>query len=102
MLTRHDYGDKFIDFQLTEGGFRLGLLPRKGLAKDVGANDEGKGHDGAWYSAIMRRPGTHCRHCWTRHEPQEPGTFWNRTSRTANGMPALATRPGTAGSSPAV
>lgn len=47
MLTRHDYGDKFIDFQLTERGFRLGLLPRKGLAKDVGVNDEGKGHDGA-------------------------------------------------------
>jgi uncharacterized protein len=40
MSTRHDYGDKFIDFDITAGASRLGLLPRKALAKDVGIDDE--------------------------------------------------------------
>ena len=43
MSLDHDYGDKFIDFTLTPGAYRLGLLPRKGLAKDVGVTDDGQG-----------------------------------------------------------
>lgn len=40
MSARHDYGDKFIDFSITAGASRLGLLPRKALAKDVGIDDD--------------------------------------------------------------
>lgn len=36
MSVDRDYGNKFVDFTLTEGAYRLGLLPRKALAKDAG------------------------------------------------------------------
>lgn len=39
----HDYGDKFVDFTTTDGAFRLGVLPRKALAKDVGVDEQGTG-----------------------------------------------------------
>ncbi|MGW4068898.1 VOC family protein [Nocardia grenadensis] len=39
MSADRDYGDKFVDFTLTEGVCRLGLLPRKALAKDAGVED---------------------------------------------------------------
>ena len=43
MSPYHDYGDKFIDFTIANGQCRLGLLPRKGLAKDVGVDENGDG-----------------------------------------------------------
>lgn len=43
MSVDHDYGDKFIDFTVADGGCRLGLLPRKALAKDVGVDEHGDG-----------------------------------------------------------
>lgn len=43
MSVEHDYGNKFIDFTVTAGSCRLGLLPRKGLAKDVGVAERGEG-----------------------------------------------------------
>ncbi|MFE5858508.1 VOC family protein [Streptomyces sp. NPDC056500] len=48
MGADHDYGDKFIDFTVTEGVCRLGLLPRQGLAKDVGVDPRGDG-----FSALL-------------------------------------------------
>ncbi|RKS08436.1 putative lactoylglutathione lyase [Nocardiopsis sp. Huas11] len=47
MRVNHDYGDKFVDFTITGGMFRLGLLPRKGLAKDVGVPEDGHGFPAA-------------------------------------------------------
>ncbi len=38
-----DYGDKFVDFAVADGVCRLGLLPRKALAKDVGVDGNGDG-----------------------------------------------------------
>jgi len=43
MTVDNDYGDKFIDFTVPEGSYRLGLLPRAGLAKDVGVDEKGEG-----------------------------------------------------------
>ncbi|ASO20484.1 putative glyoxalase superfamily protein PhnB [Actinoalloteichus hoggarensis] len=43
MSADHDYGDKFIDFTIAEGVCRLGLLPRKPLAKDAGVSEAGDG-----------------------------------------------------------
>ncbi|MBE1533186.1 VOC family protein [Actinomadura algeriensis] len=43
MNVEHDYGDKFIDFAVTGGASRLGLLTRKALAKDVGVDEHGDG-----------------------------------------------------------
>ncbi|GAA3383830.1 VOC family protein [Cryptosporangium minutisporangium] len=43
MSVNHDYGDKFIDFTIADGVCRLGLLPRKGLAKDAGVDEHGDG-----------------------------------------------------------
>ncbi|MFJ2521387.1 VOC family protein [Cellulosimicrobium cellulans] len=43
MLTDRDYGEKFIDFTVGVGASRLGLLPRKALAKDAGVADDGDG-----------------------------------------------------------
>lgn len=43
MTAEHDYGDKFIDFRITDGALRIGLLPRKDLAKDVGVDERGDG-----------------------------------------------------------
>lgn len=48
MKTNHDYGDKFVDFAITGGVCRLGLLPRKGLAKDAGVDEHGDG-----FSAVV-------------------------------------------------
>lgn len=48
MSTDRDYGDKFIDFTVTEGVCRLGLLPRKALAKDAGVGEHGEG-----FSAVL-------------------------------------------------
>ncbi|MBK1786007.1 VOC family protein [Prauserella cavernicola] len=43
MSADHDYGDKFVDFTIAGGGCRLGLLPRKALAKDAGVDENGDG-----------------------------------------------------------
>jgi predicted lactoylglutathione lyase len=43
MSVNHDYGDKFIDFTIADGVCRLGLLPRKALAKDAGVDERGDG-----------------------------------------------------------
>ncbi|MBZ2199336.1 VOC family protein [Occultella gossypii] len=43
MGVDRDYGDKFVDFTVTDGVSRLGLLPRKGIAKDVGGDSQGDG-----------------------------------------------------------
>ena len=43
MSADRDYGDKFIDFTITDGVCRLGLLPRKALAKDAGVDEHGDG-----------------------------------------------------------
>ncbi|MFI0353309.1 VOC family protein [Actinomadura sp. 9N407] len=43
MSVDRDYGDKFIDFTIADGVCRLGLLPRKGLAKDAGVDEHGDG-----------------------------------------------------------
>ncbi|MEU6719717.1 VOC family protein [Nonomuraea sp. NPDC046802] len=43
MSVNHDYGDKFIDFTIADGVCRLGLLPRKALAKDAGVDEHGDG-----------------------------------------------------------
>lgn len=43
MSTRHDYGNKFVDFTIADGECRLGLLPRRALAKDVGVDEHGEG-----------------------------------------------------------
>lgn len=37
MTADRDYGDTFVDFVIGSGECRLGLMPRKGLAKDAGA-----------------------------------------------------------------
>ena len=44
MTVRHDDADKFVDFEMAAGTFRLGLLPRHGLAKDLGIQDSGHGN----------------------------------------------------------
>ncbi|WP_017543168.1 VOC family protein [Nocardiopsis prasina] len=46
METRHDYGDKFVDFTAVTGTSRLGLLRRAALAKDVGVDEHGTGPTG--------------------------------------------------------
>ncbi|MFV2177994.1 VOC family protein [Actinomadura sp. LOL_016] len=46
MSVDHDYGDKFIDFTVADGTSRLGLLPRKALAKDAGVDEHGDGFSG--------------------------------------------------------
>ncbi|MFJ4767654.1 VOC family protein [Streptomyces uncialis] len=43
MSVDRDYGDKFIDFTIADGVCRLGLLPRKALAKDAGVDENGDG-----------------------------------------------------------
>lgn len=43
MVVDHDYGDTFTDFTVTGGRWRLGLLPRAALAKDVGVDPHGTG-----------------------------------------------------------
>ncbi|CAM3696568.1 VOC family protein [Kibdelosporangium persicum] len=43
MSVDRDYGDKFIDFTIADGVCRLGLLPRKALAKDAGVDEHGDG-----------------------------------------------------------
>jgi uncharacterized protein len=48
MTADHDYGDKFVDFAITDEQCRLGLLPRNGLAKDVGVDEDGDG-----FSAVI-------------------------------------------------
>lgn len=41
MAVDRDYGNKFIDFQLSPGLCRLGLMTRKSLAKDSVVKDDG-------------------------------------------------------------
>lgn len=48
MRADRDYGDKFIDFTIANGSCRLGLLPRKGLAKDAAVDERGDG-----FSALL-------------------------------------------------
>ena len=43
MTVDRDYGSKYVDFRLPAGSFRLGLMPRKALAKDAGVDDDGAG-----------------------------------------------------------
>lgn len=40
MTTEHDYGDTFVDFTVSGGRSRLGLIPVKGLAKDLGISGD--------------------------------------------------------------
>ena len=47
MQADHDYGNKFVDFVVADGASRLGLLPRDGLAKDVGVEAHGDGFTAA-------------------------------------------------------
>ncbi|MFC7586129.1 VOC family protein [Nonomuraea antimicrobica] len=48
MTVDRDYGNKYVDFHLTPGCSRLGLLPRATLAKDAGI-----GGDGAGFRAVV-------------------------------------------------
>ena len=48
MSVDRDYGDKFVDFTITPGYCRLGLLPRESLAKDAGVDANGNG-----FSAVV-------------------------------------------------
>lgn len=41
LTTDRDYGNKYIDFAPAPGCYRLGLMQRKALAKDVGVDDGG-------------------------------------------------------------
>ncbi|MFE6384858.1 VOC family protein [Nocardiopsis dassonvillei] len=43
MSADRDYGDTFVDFTVTDGACRLGLLTRKALAKDAGVDERGHG-----------------------------------------------------------
>lgn len=43
MTADRDYGNKFVDFSLVAGKPRLGLMPRKALAKDAGVDEDGTG-----------------------------------------------------------
>ncbi|WP_433697507.1 VOC family protein [Nocardiopsis sp. CA-288880] len=43
MAADHDYGDKFVDFAVSAGACRLGLLPRRALAGDAGVDGQGEG-----------------------------------------------------------
>ncbi|MFJ9554593.1 VOC family protein [Nocardiopsis sp. NPDC101807] len=43
MVADHDYGDKFVDFAVSAGACRLGLLPRRALAGDAGVDGQGEG-----------------------------------------------------------
>lgn len=43
METDRDYGATYIDFTVTAGSLRLGLMRRRDLAKDVGLSPEGSG-----------------------------------------------------------
>ncbi|TDQ53249.1 VOC family protein [Actinorugispora endophytica] len=43
MSVDRDYGDKFVDFTVTGGACRLGLMTRKALAKDTGVDEGGSG-----------------------------------------------------------
>ncbi len=50
MTVDRDYGSKYIDFQPAAKRCRLGLMPRKDLAKDVGV-----AADGAGFGAVVFR-----------------------------------------------
>ncbi|MEW2353477.1 VOC family protein [Spirillospora sp. NPDC029432] len=43
LAVDRDYGSKFVDFSLSPGKCRLGLMQRKALAKDAGVDEEGSG-----------------------------------------------------------
>jgi uncharacterized protein len=47
MSADRDYGDKFVDFTISEGVCRLGLMPRRSLAKDAGVDADGHGFPAA-------------------------------------------------------
>jgi len=42
-----DYGNKFVDFTVAPKAWRVGLMPRKDLAKDAGVDAAGEGFHGA-------------------------------------------------------
>ncbi|BBF98804.1 MULTISPECIES: VOC family protein [Pseudonocardia] len=46
MCVDRDYGDTFVDFTVAPGVCRLGLLPRRSLAKDAGVEPGGDGFAG--------------------------------------------------------
>ena len=48
MRADRDYGDTFVDFTITPGVGRLGLLARRALAKDAGVDEHGDG-----FSAVV-------------------------------------------------
>lgn len=50
MSVDRDYGNKFIDFRLSPGTWRLGLMPRKSLASDAGVKDRASGCGGAVFT----------------------------------------------------
>lgn len=47
MSADRSYGDKFVDFTVTDGACRLGVLPRKALTKDTGVDGWGDGFSAA-------------------------------------------------------
>jgi hypothetical protein len=51
MTVDRDYGSKFVDFTLTPGTCRFGLMPRKALAKDAGVGEDGAG----FRAAVLKR-----------------------------------------------
>ena len=54
MTTDRDYGDKFIDFTISEGVCRLGLLTRRSLGKDVGVDTHGDGFSAVVLTHVAR------------------------------------------------
>ena len=55
LTVDRDYGSRFIDVRLTPGTCRLGLMPRKALAKDAGIDEDGSGFRAA---VVNRRAGS--------------------------------------------
>ncbi|MFC4059574.1 VOC family protein [Planomonospora corallina] len=47
MSADRDYGDKFVDFTIAGGVWRLGLMPRGALAEDAGVDEHGSGFPAA-------------------------------------------------------
>jgi predicted lactoylglutathione lyase len=54
MEVDRDYGDTFVDFAVTPGACRLGLLPRRSLAKDAGVEPDGDGFAGVVFTHAAR------------------------------------------------
>lgn len=56
MAVDRDYGSKYIDFQPSPAGCRLGLMDGKVLAKDVGTKEERAGFRAAAFDRIVPSP----------------------------------------------